>query len=165
MTHLHPLQGRPRLDPTLCHPCRAIRPRPLPHWGRTTKEGKPQPATPGDWPPLHDRPWPFRIHPGLMAHFSREGPPLNGPSCEPPSWDRARPSGPQHLYWEWSSLQHLYRRRLTSQHLYRRRPTPPRLYQRNEPQQSVLSLEPRSRLGLVNQITFHQWDPQIRRPL
>ncbi len=113
------------------------------------KEEKPQPATPGDKAPLHDRPRLFRIHPGRTARFSREGPPLNGPFCEPPSWDRARPSGLQHLYWEWSSPQRLYRRRPTPQHLYRRQPTPPclyrrrlapqHLYQRNEPQWSILS--------------------------
>ncbi len=48
------------------------------------KEGKPQPMTPGDRPLLHDRPRPFRIHPGLTARFSHKGPPPNGPFCEPP---------------------------------------------------------------------------------
>ncbi len=129
------------------------------------KEGKLQPATPGDRLPLHDRPRPFRIHPGLTARFSREGPPLNGPFCEPPSWDGARPSGLQHLYQEWSSPQRLYRRRLAPQHLYRRWLAPQHLYRRNEPQQSILSLEPRPHLGPANKITFHPWDLQIRRPL
>ena len=107
-------------------------------------------------------------------HLCRERSPPQRPCREwsPPQclyWEWSPPQRlcrewlpPQRLYWERSPPQRLYQRWRTLMRPYRRRLMPTRLYQRSGPRQSILLLEPRSRLRRVNQTFPHPRDLQIR---